>query len=134
MENMQELEFKTHLGEFYKCKPEEVLELFPSILTLGDVFERFDFCVRTTDPTGKYSYHVWGITEKTARWLSQVLGMQINKSEVEFISPATTEEELEEKAETVPQYIPDKSKEALRIGLNNFFKDFKTGEIRGEAQ
>ena len=139
MENLKELEFKTHMGEFWKCKPSDVLEIFPGIMKLG-VFEKFDYCARVKDPTGKYNYHVWGITEKTARWLSESVNIKIG-AKVDFKIPdsETLEQTLrkikerEEGTEKIAQVIPDMPKEALRLGLNNFFKDFSTGEVKGAS-
>lgn len=75
------IEFETHTGRIWKCTKEDVLEIFVSPLK-GLVGEKNGHCIRTTDPTGRYIHHVWGVTKETAERVSRETGIPIGNTEV----------------------------------------------------
>lgn len=140
----KELEFKTHVGEFWKCRTEDVKEIFPSLMAgMNELFSHFNYAVRVDNPNkekDKFDYHVWGITEKTAQWLARQCNMDINGQVPSgFLSEGELDGSLEMTKRTrdfdnqVVTHLVDEPKEALRLGLNKYFKDFRTGEIRGAS-
>lgn len=74
------VEFETHTGRTWKCAKEDVLEICVSPLR-GLVGENYNYSIRTTDPTGQFVHHVWGVTKETAERVSRETGITIKNTE-----------------------------------------------------
>ena len=68
--------FETHTGRTWKCVKEDVLEIFLSPFK-GLAGGHNDYSIRTTDPTGQFVHHVWGVTKETAERVSRETGIPI---------------------------------------------------------
>lgn len=75
---------KTHLGAL-RFEKEDILEISDYVTNLkGD---GLDYRLVTKDNTGKFSHHVYGISENAANILSRQTGIQIKRERQNAAQP-----------------------------------------------